>query len=188
MSLIILYKDEFVGDRRCVFEYPHAIGLLHEAKKLHVASDMTFAFGITGQTLSEKEMHVMEVILRESFKEADGEKEYIELTHADWFETRPEITFLVMTKNANYYGYLVNDKIAERMTYKPNVPDATKPWLVRFDSFYPAGYGTGFQVASMAVQEGVAMKELTPIVADIIYSVSIEHDYVHRESLKGMFL
>lgn len=188
MSLTIIYGDEFVADQRCVLEYPHAIGLLHKTKKLRVAADLAFAFAVTGQTLSEKEMNILEAIIKESFEEAKGEEEYVELTHAKWFETRPEITMMVMTKNANYYGFLVNDKIGDRMTYKPNIPNKDKPWLVRFDSSYPAGYGTGFQVASMAVQEGVSMKELTPIVADIIYSVSLESDYVHRTTLKGMFL
>jgi hypothetical protein len=147
---------------------PHAVGTVRHICKQHVAADKTFAFGVVGRTLSAQEMGILEQIIAETFKKPDAQKEVFFLTHQDWFAYRDDITLFVLTKNDAFYMKELN---------------GDGEYLVKCDPTHPVGSGTGFYVASMAVLEGVAMKDVTSIVAEIVITVSPEGDLVHRDDL-----
>lgn len=186
MSLIIIFKDEFAADRRCVLRFPYAYGQMYHQKKLHIAANQTFAFAGTGPTLSTQEKYVLEAILVETFKNAGSETELIELAHQDWFNTRLDLSFLVMTKRFAYHSYIAESEYAKSKVYSGRVNDLKTHHLIRVDPERPIGHGTGMQVAAMALMEGVPMKELMPVVASVIFTVSSEFDMVKRSSLKRM--
>lgn len=186
MSLIILYNDEMASDQRCVLRLPYAFGQTYNTCKMRIAKDKTFAFATVGPTLTEKEQDILEAIIKQSFINAEGEYPIVELDHQDWFTIRLNLNILVMTKMASYYSFLRGSSEAKNEAYPAITQELDKHCILQFDTSYPAGGGTGLQVASMALLEGVKMKELMPIVADIEFTVSPEFDYVHRRTLKKM--
>lgn len=185
MSLTILFRDELVADQRCTLSQPHAIGQIYNAPKLRVAADNTFAYGIVGPTLSKREHDVLEAIIANAFKSTKGDAECVTLGHSEWFKQRNRPTIMVMTKIGSYYFYPA-DESSVRQGYNKHLLELTEPTLVRFDPEMPAGSGTGMQAANVALMEGVAMKDLMPLVAKVIHSVGPEFDLVHRKTLKGM--
>ncbi len=186
MSLVIMFKDEMAADQRCVLRMPHAYGQTYNTVKLKVSKDKTFAFASAGTTLTEKEQSIFEAILSETFRKSEGDHPVVELAHQEWFSSRETLVFLVMTKAASYHSYIVGSEEAKVSAYGPEISKLETHSLLQFDSDFPAGYGTGLQVAAMALREGVKMKELMPIVADVEFSVGPEFDYIHRRSLKRM--
>jgi hypothetical protein len=186
MSLIVLYNDTLVADQRCVLLYPYAYGHSYNAKKIQVSKDKTFAFGSVGPTLTDKEKDILENIIAAAFKEAGGQKPYINIGHSDFFETRQGMTIMVMTKDASYHSFFSGEDESILSAYSPALAHLKGNFLVQYEPIFPAGAGTGFQCAAVAAREGVAMKDIVPLVSTVMFSVSAEYDIVHRRTLKRM--
>lgn len=182
MSLVLLYKDELVTDQRCSMLYPHALGCFYNATKMRIAANGTFAIGIVGPTLSPKEFDVLEAVITTAFKETKGDLAQVEIGHEEWLKQRGNMSFLVMTKKCSYFSYLPWESVEG---HSRGLSEVKVPTLVQYNSSLPAGAGTGLHVASLAVREGVKMKELMYLVSRVISSVGPEFDYVHRKTLKA---
>lgn len=187
MSLVLLFRDEMIADRRCVLAAPHAMGQIYNTKKLRVSADKTFAFGAVGPTLSEAELNVLEAIIKHSFKDAKGDDEIVPLAHQAWFKGRSTMSMMVMTKLGSYFLWLSID-LFRRSGFQRDMNNIKMHSLVRYSPDYPAGSGTGMQAASIAAREGVPMKQVMEMTSRVVYSVGPECDYIHRKSLKGFKL
>lgn len=186
MSLIALYKDELIADQMVVLSAPHAFGLTVRTTKTHMAPSKTFAFASVGPTLTDSEKAILAEILLDSFLQVGSEKDVIELTHQDWFETRTDLEILVMTKTTNYYSnFRAGEYQANRLARTRGVNSGTHS-LIRFDASVPAVHGTGKYAAHVALLEGVKAKDVTKMVAEVEYTVSAEGSLIHRRELKRM--
>lgn len=177
MSLIALFKDELVADKRGIMGRPHAVGLTRVVTKIYVNDDKTIAFGSVGPTLTQDEQKVLCKIFEMSFKAMGSEPDFINIDAGGFMDSRTGLNVLLMTKKSSYY-----------MEVEAISDDSPDRRLIRFDPTYAAVYGSGYMAAGVALNEGIAMKDLCPIVSDVIYSVSPEYDLFHRKNLKGMKL
>lgn len=173
MSLVLLFRNELICDQRCTLNEPHALGTIYNAKKMRIANDNTFAFGVVGPTLTQKEFDVLEAIIREAFKAKNGDSLELVLGHDAWFRAHNGIFIIVMTKRGSYF----------HRTLRSADPDAIA-LLEVFNPDIPAGGGTGMHAAALAAREGIPMKRITHVTSKVIYSVGPEYDYVHRDDLQ----
>ena len=172
MSLAVIYNDTLIADRCIILKDPHALGQCLKVSKIFVSPDMTFAYGSIGVTLSEKEKPILGAMIAEALTGHEDQHVLLRLVHEEWFNNHDGINVYVMTKKSTFI-----------VTKSEN----TGRWyLNRVDPSIPVGGGTGIQVATVALLEGVPATELVPIVADVIMTVSPEFDIVHRKDLKEM--
>lgn len=178
MSLGIIYNDQMVTDKRMVLAEPHGIGQTFLTKKQRVSKNKHFAFFVIGPGMSDKEMSLVEAVVAQSLTASTQHDQRIEIEHAIFFYKYRNISLFVMTAHASFYLKRTNVENIEDMS-------PTTYELVRFDPSIPAGQGTGYMVATIALREGVTMENLTRIVSRVINTVGPEYDITHRSQLKA---
>lgn len=186
MSLIVLRGDELIADRCCVLVPPHAAGQTVMTEKIRVAKDKTFAYASVGPTLTETEKGILEEIITLTFRMARGESSEMDFEMQDWFKHRTSLDILVMTKTSSYFSHFVGGKYDENEMFRPRGANRVNHSLIQFDASIPAVYGTGAYLAFIAAAEGLPMKDVVPLVADLEYTVTKEYSIVHRKQLKRM--
>lgn len=172
MSLVFIYNDDLVADKRMILKSPHALGQTVSINKLFLSKDKTFAFGSVGPTLSTLEKAVMGEILADGLNGLGHEHRIGRLINPEWLNLRDGINLYLMTRDSTF------------ILAKSDTGDGW--WLERADPSIPIGGGTGMQMANIALLEGVKATDVVPLVADITYSVSAEFDHIHRSQLKEM--
>lgn len=178
MSLAIIYNGAIVADRCSILEEPNSLGSKQLVKKLHVSGCKRIAFTNVGPTLSADEQLILEEIILSSFKETKGESNEVVLQHPEWLKKYYGMSVFVLTKKSSY--------VFNRRDSRGKSSESFK--LIKYDGLTPLVGGTGMYVASMAVQEGVAMNDITEFVSTIIGTVSAEGDIITQRQLKAMKL
>lgn len=188
MTLVAFYKDTLVSDQMVALGDPHSYVQTTREKKLFVSTELDFAFAVAGPTFSLMEQCIIAAAIKEGFKEVGHEANRIPLPHIstkDMMSANPSM--ILITKKSIYILQFDSNpaRTARRAAEAKSLGDGTGYALIKMTNRYPIVYGTGMHIASLALQEGVAAKDVTAFTAQIEYTVSAECDYISQKNLKA---